>query len=141
MSGRERGQTSLLIVGFVVVVMMLIGAVVDASAAFLRRQSLDAVADGAALAAADGVAGRQVYDGGLGRWARIDPVAARAAIERYLRDSGALQEYPSLDYQLSTDQTSVTVRLVTSLTLPIPAPGITNTASVTSTASAVVPVT
>jgi hypothetical protein len=141
MSVRERGQTSLLIVGFVVVVLMLIGAVVDASAAFLRRQSLDAVADGAALAAADGVAGRQVYDGGLGRLAQIDPDAARAAIERYLRDSGALQEYPSLDYQLSTDQTSVTVRLVTSLTLPIPAPGITDTASVTSTASAVVPVT
>jgi hypothetical protein len=137
---RERGQTSLLIVGFVVVVMMLIGAVVDASAAFLRRQSLDAVADGAALAAADGVAGRQVYDGGLGRLARIDPVAARAAIERYLRDSGALQEYPSLDYQLSTDQTSVTVRLVTNLALPIPAPGISDTARVTSTASAVVPV-
>jgi Putative Flp pilus-assembly TadE/G-like len=140
MSVRERGQTSLLIVGFVVVVMMLIGAVVDASAAFLRRQSLDAVADGAALAAADGVAGRQVYDGGLGPLARIDPVAARAAIERYLRDSGALQEFPSLDYQLSTDQTSVTVRLVTNLTLPIPAPGITDPASVTSTASAVVPV-
>jgi uncharacterized membrane protein len=140
MSVRERGQTSLLIVGFVVVVMMLIGAVVDASAAFLRRQSLDAVADGAALAAADGVAGRRVYDGGLGPLARIDPVAARAAIERYLRDSGALQEFPSLDYELSTDQTSVTVRLVTNLTLPIPAPGITDTASVTSTASAVVPV-
>jgi Putative Flp pilus-assembly TadE/G-like len=140
MSVRERGQTSLLIVGFVVVVMMLIGAVVDASAAFLRKQSLDAVADGAALAAADGVAGRQVYDGGLGPLARIDPAAARAAIERYLRDSGALQEYPSLGYQLSTDQTSVTVRLVTKLTLPIPAPGIADTASVTSTASAVVPV-
>ena len=120
--------------------MMLIGVVVDASAAFLRRQSLDAVADGAALAAADGVAGRQVYDGGLGRLARIDPVAARAAIERYLRDSGALQEYPSLDYQLSTDQTSVTVRLVTNLALPIPAPGITDTARVASTASAIVPV-
>ena len=136
----ERGQTSLLIVGFVVVVMMLIGVVVDASAAFLRRQSLDAVADGAALAAADGVAGRQVYDGGLGRLARIDPAAARAAMERYLRDSGALQEYPSLDYQLSTDRTSVTVRLVTDLVLPIPAPGMIGSARVTSTASAVVPV-
>ena len=74
----ERGQTSVLIMGFFLVAVLLTVVVVDASAAFLRRQRLDAVADGAALAAADGVQGEQVYEGGLGERAQIDPVAARA---------------------------------------------------------------
>ncbi len=51
----ERGQTSLLIMGFFVILSLLVGVVVDASAAYLRRQWFISLADGAALAAADGV--------------------------------------------------------------------------------------
>ena len=71
MSG-ERGTASIMIVGFAVVAIMMVGVVVDASAAYLRRSGLDSLADGAALAAADGVQGRQVYEGGLGERAEID---------------------------------------------------------------------
>ena len=40
--------------------------VVDASAAYLQRQGLDTVADGAALRGADlGATGREVYTGGV----------------------------------------------------------------------------
>jgi hypothetical protein len=44
---------TLLIVGLAVVLMTAIAVVVDATAAFLQRQGLATVADGAALAGAD----------------------------------------------------------------------------------------
>ena len=46
----DSGQTTLLIVGLAVVLMMAIAVVVDATAAYLQRQGLATVADGAALA-------------------------------------------------------------------------------------------
>jgi uncharacterized membrane protein len=66
-----------MIVGLAVVAIMLIGVVVDASAAYLRRSGLDSLADGAALAAADGVQGRQVYEG-----ARADRPRGRPPVRR-----------------------------------------------------------
>ena len=63
---RERGSITPLVVGLAVVVALLVAAVVDASAAYLQRQGLDAVADAAALAATDGIEGDQVYLQGLG---------------------------------------------------------------------------
>jgi hypothetical protein len=134
----ESGQTTLLLIGFFVIAVMLIAVVVDASAAFLRRQSLDAVADGAALAAADGVAGDQVYNGGLGQLAQIDPALAQAAVEQYLADSGAYAQFPGLHYQISSENTSVTVVVTSNLNLPFPLPGIDGSAQVVGTAHAIV---
>ena len=85
----ESGQTSLLIVGFFLVAVLLVVVVVDASAAYLRRQQLDALADGAALAAADGIQGAQVYEQGLGERAAIDPELARTYVADYLERLGA----------------------------------------------------
>jgi hypothetical protein len=136
----EEGQTTLLIIGFFVIAVMLIAVVVDASAPFLRRQSLDAVADGAALAAADGVAGEQVYNGGLGHLAQIDPTVARSAVQQYLADSGAYTHFPGLSYRVSSEDTSVTVVITTTLDLPIPVPGVDGSAQVVGTASAIVPI-
>ena len=67
----ESGQAAVLLVGFFAVALLLVAVVVDASAAYLRRQGLDNIADGAALAGADGVQGREVYEGGLGERARF----------------------------------------------------------------------
>jgi uncharacterized membrane protein len=136
----EVGQTTVLIIGFFVIAVMLIAVVVDASAAFLRRESLDAIADGAALAAADGVAGDQVYNGGLGHLAQIDPAVARSAVEQYLADSGAYTHFPGLSYQVSSENTSVTVVVTSTLTLPIPVPGVDGSAVIVGTAHAIVPV-
>jgi uncharacterized membrane protein len=136
----EVGQTTLLIIGFFVIAVMLIAVVVDASAAFLRRQSLDAVADGAALAAADGVAGDQVYTGGLGHLAPIDPAVARSAVEQYLADSGAYTHFPGISYQITAEATSVTVVVTSTLNLPVPVPGVDGSARVVGTAHSIVPV-
>ncbi|MGZ4458853.1 MAG: pilus assembly protein TadG-related protein [Nocardioidaceae bacterium] len=119
----ERGQTSLLIVGFAVVVVLLVGVVVDASSAYLRRQGLDSLADGAALAAADGVQGAQVYEGGLGRHALIDPAAARQYVAAYLAGTGAARRYPGLTFAVDTTADRVVVRVAAPLRLPFPPPG------------------
>jgi hypothetical protein len=120
----DTGQAALLLVGFFVVALLLVAVVVDASAAYLRRQGLDNVADGAALAGADGVRGREVYEGGLGERARIDPAAAREHVAAYLRSSGAPARYPGLRWSVSADAERVVVRVVAPLDLPLPVPGV-----------------
>jgi hypothetical protein len=134
----EPGQTALLIVGLAVVAALLVGVVVDASAAYLRRQGLDSLADGAALAAADGIQGEQVYRAGLGEHAQIDPVVARGYVLDYLRATDAARRYPGLGYAVDTTVDRVVVRVQAPLTLPIRPPGWEHRPVVGAVASAVV---
>ncbi|HEX7354285.1 MAG TPA: pilus assembly protein TadG-related protein [Mycobacteriales bacterium] len=61
-SGAEdRGTILILTLGFLAIAMLLVFAVVDASAVFLDRRDLAAAADGAALAAAQDVDVAAVY--------------------------------------------------------------------------------
>jgi hypothetical protein len=119
----EQGQTTLLIIGFAVVLVMMVAVVVDASAAYLRRQGLDSLADGAALAAADGVQGELVYLGGLGEHATIDPETARRYVADYLAAVGAEQHYPGLEFSVAGDGDRVVVSVAAPLDLPITPPG------------------
>ena len=137
----DRGSTSLLIIGLAVVALLLVAVVVDASAAYLRRSGLDSLADGAALAAADGVQGRQVYRSGLGERARIDPAVARAYVAAYLTASGAARRYPGLRYAVEVGTDRVVVRLASPLDLPLTAPGFATSATITGTAASFVVVT
>lgn len=134
----QRGQTSVLIVGFAVVLVMMIAVVVDASAAFLRRQQLNTLADAAALAAADGVQGEQVYLQGLGDRAMIDPDAAEHFVAEYLTSVGASSRYPGFRYDVSAGPESVVVTVSAPLDLPFTPPGWQGTARVTGTAAAYV---
>lgn len=138
MTRDERGSIAPLIIGFALVVGVLVAVVVDASAAYLRRQGLDSLADAAALAATDGLQGESVYTRGLGDRAEIDPVAARRYVEDYLRSTGALGRYPGLAWTVGATDTAVTVRVAAPLDLPLRVPGVPATARVTGTASAVV---
>jgi uncharacterized membrane protein len=134
----EAGQTSLLIVGFTIVVVMMVAVVVDASAAYLRRQGLDSLADGAALAAADGVQGQQVYQGGLGERARIDAEAAQAYVADYLAALGAAHRYPGLTFAVDATEDSVVVRVSAPLELPLTPPGWESRPVITGTAASFV---
>jgi hypothetical protein len=134
----ERGQVTVLIVGFATVAALMVGVVVDASAAYLRRQNLDAVADGAALAAADGIQGEQVYENGLGERARIDPVAARRYVADYLRATGAASRFPGLACLVRAEDERIVVRVSAPLDLPIDPPGWAHRPVVAATASSVV---
>jgi uncharacterized membrane protein len=136
----EEGQSTVLILGFAVVVMMTVVAVVDASAAYLRRQHLDSLADGAALAAADGVREAQVYEGGLQARADIDPTAAAGRVAHYLTSVEAQRHYPGLRYSVEARRDRVVVHVSAPLELPFPVPGVVSTTEVAATAAAVVAV-
>lgn len=136
----DLGSVSVMIAGFLVVVGLLVAAVVDASAAYLRHQQLSALADGAALSAADGVQGEQVYTEGLGETATIDPAAAQRFVADYLAASGALQEMPGLTWQVTPAGDTVAVRLRAPLDLPLDPPGWTASTTVEAQSAVVVQV-
>ncbi len=136
----ESGQTALLVVGFFLITLLLVVVVVDASAAYLRRQRLDALADGAALAAVDGIQGERVYEGGLTERAKVDPVLARQMVAEHLRAVGARRDYQGLRYQVTTTANSVQVRVSSALELPFAPPGWAQNTNVTGTAAAFVQV-
>lgn len=141
MTGRARdeaGSITPLIIGFAVVVAMLVAVVVDASAAYLRRQGLNSLSDAAALAATEGLQGEQVYTTGLGERASIDPRAAARHVAAYLRESGAVRRYPGLSYEVRADGTTVVVEVSTPLELPLHLPGLEATTTVTGSAASVV---
>ncbi len=134
----ESGQTALLICGFFLVAVLLVVVVVDASAAYLQRQELDALADGAALAAADGIQGAQVYEQGLGERAAIDPALARSYVADYLDRLGAKADHPGLVPGVTVRGDSVEVVVHAPLDLPLVPPGWTAGSRVTGRASAFV---
>ena len=136
----ERGQATVLIIGFTVVAVMMVAVVVDASAAYLRRTALDSLADGASLAAADGIQGRQVYEGGLGQRAQIDPVVARRLVAQYLSDTGAGRRYPGLRCTVDAAPDRVVVHVSAPVRLPITPPGWDRTPVISVTAASFVTV-
>lgn len=136
----ERGQASLIIIGFAVVILLLVVVVVDASAAYLKRQGLDTVADGAALYAADLAAeGTEVYEGGLGAGdLRLTRGAADRAVRSYLSDIGARRKHPGLTYAVRVSDTRVVVRVTAPVDLPLHLPGGPERPRINATGSAVV---
>jgi hypothetical protein len=139
----ERGQATVMIIGLAVVLLMAVAVVVDSSAAFLHRQRLDTVADGAALAGAD--AGSRnlavLYGDGVAVAERLDQteVLARAAVADHLRRSGAHAAYPGLTYEVRVGaDRSVTVRVAAPLDLPLTLPGAPGSTIVSATGEAVV---
>jgi hypothetical protein len=123
----ESGQVTIMIIGFAVILLMAIGVTVDASAAYLARQSLATLADGAALAGADQLQGATVYDGGLGERVPIDVNTARASVAEHLRATGAYADHPGLAASVDVAGDRVIVRLTAPLDLPIRVEGITAT--------------
>jgi hypothetical protein len=144
MRHEESGQTTVLIVGFAVVLLMAIAAVIDVTAAYLQRQALITVADGAALAGADaGSAHEQaLYADGIGDATRLEQqrTAARTAVADFLRSTGAYGEHPGLTFVVRVDATrnSVVVTVRAPLDLPLTVPGSPERASISASGAATV---
>ena len=120
----EHGQVTLLIIGFAGILLMAIVAVIDASSAYLQRQGLDNLADGAALYGAD-LGSSGIYEEGLGQDRLSQQEAAvRAAVRDYLTRAGAARTYPGIDVGVRIDAAnrSVTVRLEAPRDLPLTDP-------------------
>ena len=136
----ERGQATVLIIGFAGLLAMVIALVVDTSAAYLQRQGLDTLADGAALRGADlGATGEDVYQGGVpDETLALTPGQARAAVGAYLQAAGAYGRYPGLSYAVRVTGDRVEVHLSAPLDLPLSIPGSPERASIGADGSAVV---
>nr|WP_256372155.1 pilus assembly protein TadG-related protein [Aeromicrobium sp. A1-2] len=114
-------------IGFFVFLGLLAVVVVNASAAFLQRQQLDNVADGAALAAADGLSREAFYRSGE---VRLDDSEARRLVGRYVTGEGIRV------VEISTEGDQVHVRLERTIGLPLTPPGWTSRTTIVADATA-----
>ncbi len=122
MTRRDRGNVTVLTLGFLAVLGMLVVAVVDASAAFLERRELMNLADRVALHAADGLDRDQVYASGLTDEAALDAADARDLVD------GIVPRDVAMTLRTSGDR--VEVRLTRRITLPLVPPGFPGTATI-----------
>lgn len=133
----ERGSVTPLMIGFAVVVALLIVVVVDASAVFLRRQQLRALADQAALAAAEEDFARGVYSGTAADPSLPDPDPAgiRASVVAAL----ARERSPDLagsEVRVAVRGATVVVELRSRYRLPLHLPGVETVVPVVGSGSA-----
>ena len=126
----ERGQLTLLIIGFTAIVPLLLAVVTDASKAFLVRRDLAQLADGAALAGTRGVSGSVVVRG-----IELSQSAAEHVVALYL-DSVERGGYDNLSWTVAVDGAEVSVHLQAVVDLPLVMPGTTGTATVSADGSA-----
>ncbi|MBC9226319.1 hypothetical protein GL325_08300 [Aeromicrobium sp. 636] len=127
MRRRERGNVTVLTVGFLAVLGLLVVVVVNASAAFLERRELMNLADRVALHAADGLDRDAVYTGGIDEAAVLDAADAQSLIRGIVPSD--------VDVRLSTAGDRVEVRLTRRVPLPLVPPGVPDTATIRADAS------
>jgi hypothetical protein len=101
-------------IGFLLLIGLLTVVVVDASSAFLHRLSLNNLADGAALAAADGLDERLFYED---RQVSLSPDDVESLVNRYV----AGEDVRVATVRVTADR--VHVRLEQDLDLPLAPPG------------------
>jgi hypothetical protein len=135
----EDGQMTVLIIGFTVIILLMIVVVTDISKVFLVRRDLDSTADGAVLAAANGLAAVYAQPGAGGN-AAIDPDQAARLTADYLNEVAASNRFDGLDWSVDVEGTTVTVRLTSTADLPFQPPGFPGTADVSSESAAIVPI-
>jgi hypothetical protein len=137
----EAGSITPLLIVFALSLALLVSAVIDVSAAYLRRQAAASLADGAALSASDAAAAAAVYGGEHRQYVPIDEDAARAAVAAYLRETGALARYPGLRAAVEVvgDRTIV-VELRMPYDLPVSVPGARDAVTIRVQSAAELPV-
>jgi hypothetical protein len=110
----ERGSITVMSIGFLLLLGALTVVVVNASAAFLQRQELNNLADGAALAAADGLDAAAFYER---REVILSESDVRSLVEQHISGSEARLT------GLEVEGDRVHVRLARPMDLPLMPPG------------------
>lgn len=136
----ESGQITAMLVIFALCLLMVVIAVTDLSAAYLRRQSAASLADGAALAAVSSAGASAVYQSGNKDYVIVDRNVAVAAVDAYLRTSGAYAEHPGLRVQVAVTGPTVRVAVAFPYRLPVPLPGAIEQTTVHAAGSAQMPI-
>jgi uncharacterized membrane protein len=106
----DRGSTLPLLIGFVMIALLTLGAAIAASDAYVQQRGLQAVCDGAAAAAAASAADLRrdssVEQAGFARFSD-----ARAAAADYLARDPERQDV-HVDVELAADDTTLTLTCV-----------------------------
>jgi uncharacterized membrane protein len=110
----ERGSITVMSIGFLLLIGALTVVVVNASAAFLQRQELNNLADGAALAAADGLDAAAFYER---RQLVLSVSDVRSLVLQHIAGSDARLT------ALEVDGDRVHLRLTRRMDLPLVPPG------------------
>ena len=113
-------------IGFFLVLALLSVVVINASHAFLERRELDNLADGAALAAADGLDEQRFYTSGD---VRADPGQARRIVADHVAGTGVRV----VQVDLTSDR--VRVRLERPVDLALAPPGLPSSTTITAEAT------
>jgi uncharacterized membrane protein len=122
----ERGTVTVMTIGFLLLLGLLTVVVVDSSSAFLERQRLNNLADGAALAAADGLDEAGFYGD---HRVVLDPDEARQLASEYLAGEDLR------DVEVSADGDTVSVHLERELDLALTPPGWTSSTTIVADAT------
>lgn len=110
----DEGSVLLLGIGLVIVCLLALAVVVDASSAYLQRRSLMSLADGAALAGAQAIDLDHYYAHGASSGTRLTGAGVAAAARAHLAVAG-----PEVTIeQIATDGVNVRVRLSAPVRLP-----------------------
>ncbi|WP_456698290.1 pilus assembly protein TadG-related protein [Aeromicrobium sp. P5_D10] len=124
---REDGQITVMTVGFLLFIGLLAVVVINSSAAFLERRRLDNIADGAAIAAADGLNRDTFYRRGE---VTLDQGQARRLVREYL-------SAPEIRIvRVTTNDDEVMVRLERRIELAIKPPGWSGSSRIVAEATA-----
>jgi uncharacterized membrane protein len=118
----------MLVIGMVVIAGLLVAVVTDASALYLKRRALQAMADAAAIAGAQAIDGDAVYAGKATDAVPLDPAGVSRAVRLYLDDAQGTTSFPVGLSSVSTDGVTARVELSASIRLPFPVPGSKQTA-------------
>ncbi len=123
----DGGQITVVTIGFFAVVGLLAVVVVNASDAFLERQRLNGLADGAVVAASDALDLDAFYSTGV---TVIDPDVARSRVAEHVAGSPGVRVV-----EVRLDGDTVTVRLERDITLPLTPPGLASVTTIAAEAS------
>ena len=116
---KDRGQITLLVIGFTLVLAVLIAVVVTASRVFLYRRALSTATDGAAIFAANQLDEAAFYAGGAGEHLPISADGARHAVAEYVARTGLAERFDGFGYAVGTDGRVVTVTFTARVELPL----------------------
>ncbi len=113
----DRGSVTLLALGAITVCLLAVAVAVDASAAFLQRRSLVALADAGALAGAQALDLDTYYREGASGTTGLSPQQVQERVRQYLGSRGVTMPGLRLESAVS-DGRFVTVVVSAPVTLP-----------------------
>ncbi len=108
-----------MIIGFVMITVLAVGVVANASKAFVYRRSLASWADGAAIAAAQSVAEDVVYAGETVEVLPISATDARRVVDEYVTRNRLVDRFDGLSVAVGVDPAAATVTVEFGVRVPL----------------------